>query len=31
MQARAAELGGELEIASTPGQGTRLMLTIPLP
>lgn len=30
MQARAAELGGTLEIASTPGQGTRLILTIPL-
>jgi signal transduction histidine kinase len=31
MQARAAELGGALEIASTPGRGTRLTLTIPLP
>jgi len=30
MQARAAELGGRLEIASAPGQGTRLRLTIPL-
>jgi signal transduction histidine kinase/ligand-binding sensor domain-containing protein len=30
MQARAAELAGELQIDSTPGQGTRLTLTVPL-
>jgi signal transduction histidine kinase len=30
MQARAVELGGELQIDSTPGRGTRLTLTVPL-
>jgi signal transduction histidine kinase len=30
MQARAAQLGGRLEINSTPGAGTRLTLTMPL-
>jgi signal transduction histidine kinase len=30
MQARAAELGGHLQIESTPGQGTRVTFTIPL-
>lgn len=30
MQARAAELGGDLRIDSAPGRGTRLSLTIPL-
>ncbi|MEK7829595.1 MAG: ATP-binding protein, partial [Acidobacteriota bacterium] len=30
MQARAAELGGELKIDSAPGQGTRLTLVMPL-
>jgi signal transduction histidine kinase len=30
MQARAAELGGQLQIESAPGQGTRLTLTVPL-
>lgn len=30
MQARAVELGGQLQIASAPGQGTRLTLTVPL-
>ena len=27
--ARAAELGGEVDIASHPGQGTRVTLTLP--
>jgi ligand-binding sensor domain-containing protein/signal transduction histidine kinase len=30
MRARAAQLGGRLEINSTPGAGTRLTLTMPL-
>jgi len=30
MRARAAELGGQLRIDSTPGRGTRLTLTVPL-
>jgi ligand-binding sensor domain-containing protein/signal transduction histidine kinase len=30
LQARAAEIGGALQIDSTPGQGTHLRLTIPL-
>jgi ligand-binding sensor domain-containing protein/two-component sensor histidine kinase len=30
MQARAAQLGGQLRIDSAPGQGTRLTLTMPL-
>lgn len=30
MQARAALLGGELEVYSRPGQGTRLVISIPL-
>jgi len=29
MRQRAAELGGRLEIASAPGQGTRIAVTIP--
>lgn len=29
MRQRAAELGGRLEIASAPGQGTRIVITIP--
>jgi signal transduction histidine kinase len=28
--ARAAQLGGRLQIDSAPGQGTRLTLTVPL-
>jgi signal transduction histidine kinase/HAMP domain-containing protein len=31
MQARAAALGGRLEIESTPGEGTRVILTLPIP
>lgn len=31
MQARANALGGSLAIDSTPGQGTRVVLTLPLP
>jgi signal transduction histidine kinase/ligand-binding sensor domain-containing protein len=30
MQARAAELGGQLQIDSAPGHGTRLILVVPL-
>jgi two-component system sensor histidine kinase UhpB len=30
MRRRAAELGGQLELDSAPGRGTRLKLTIPL-
>jgi ligand-binding sensor domain-containing protein/signal transduction histidine kinase len=30
MRARAAQLGGRLQIDSAPGQGTRLTLTVPL-
>jgi signal transduction histidine kinase/ligand-binding sensor domain-containing protein len=30
MQARAAELGGQLQIDSAPGHGTRLRLSVPL-
>lgn len=30
MQARAKALGGELQIDSTPGQGTRVILNLPL-
>lgn len=30
MRARAARIGGELEISSVPGQGTRLTLTWPI-
>lgn len=30
MRARAAELGGRCEVASAPGQGTRVSLTLPL-
>ncbi|HMV81643.1 MAG TPA: two-component regulator propeller domain-containing protein [Blastocatellia bacterium] len=30
MQARALEIGGQLTIESSPGQGTRLTLTVPL-
>jgi signal transduction histidine kinase len=30
MRQRARKLGGELEIKSQPGQGTRLLLTVPL-
>ncbi len=30
MQKRAAELGGQLDIMSIPGQGTRIRLTMPL-
>ncbi len=29
MRQRAAELGGTLDIASAPGQGTRIAVTIP--
>jgi signal transduction histidine kinase len=31
MQARAAALGGQLAIESTPGKGTRVVLMLPLP
>ena len=31
MQARAAALGGQLAIESTPGKGTRIVLMLPLP
>jgi signal transduction histidine kinase len=31
MQARAAALGGNLAVESTPGQGTRVVLMLPLP
>ncbi len=31
MQARALGLGGGLAVESTPGQGTRIILTLPLP
>ncbi|MDQ5979412.1 MAG: hypothetical protein QG602_2386 [Verrucomicrobiota bacterium] len=31
MQARARGLGGSLEVESTPGKGTRVILTLPLP
>jgi signal transduction histidine kinase len=30
MRARAAELGGQLQIDSAPDQGTRLTLNVPL-
>ncbi len=30
MQARAAELGGQLKVESSPGEGTRLSLSIPI-
>ena len=30
MQRRSTEIGGSLKISSTPGQGTRIRLTIPL-
>jgi signal transduction histidine kinase len=30
MQARAAELGGQLQIDSAPGHGTHLILVVPL-
>jgi nitrate/nitrite-specific signal transduction histidine kinase len=30
MQARAAQLGGQMEINSAPGSGTHLTLTMPL-
>jgi len=30
MRARAAELGGRLEIETAPGQGTCLRISIPL-
>lgn len=30
MQARAAALGGALKIASAPGKGTRILLTLPI-
>ncbi len=31
MQVRAAALGGSLRIDSTPGKGTRILLTLPVP
>jgi signal transduction histidine kinase len=31
MRARAIELGGDLDVESQPGQGTRVFLEIPLP
>jgi signal transduction histidine kinase len=31
MQARAAALGGKLEVESSPGAGTRIILTLPVP
>lgn len=31
MQARARELGGNVRVESTPGSGTRVLLTLPLP
>ena len=31
MRARAAGLGGKLEVESTPGKGTRIILSLPLP
>lgn len=31
MRARAAELGGQLDVASAPGRGTKVLLTLPLP
>lgn len=31
MRARAAEIGGEISIEATPGRGTRVVLTAPLP
>lgn len=31
MRARASALGGNLEIESTPGKGTRVLLTLPAP
>jgi signal transduction histidine kinase len=30
MQVRAAALGGSLRIESTPGKGTRILLTLPV-
>ena len=30
MQSRAAELGGSLEIASSPGSGTTIVFTVPV-
>jgi signal transduction histidine kinase len=30
MRARAAALGGELRIESTPGAGTRVLLNLPI-
>ena len=31
MRARAARLGGRLDVESAPGRGTRIILTLPLP
>ena len=31
MQARAGALGGSLQVESTPGKGTRVILTLPVP
>ena len=31
MRARAVRLGGKLEVESTPGKGTRIILSLPLP
>jgi signal transduction histidine kinase len=30
MRARAAALGGELQVESAPGRGTRIVLVLPL-
>jgi signal transduction histidine kinase len=31
MRARAAAIGGTLEVESAPGKGTRVLLTLPVP